>query len=128
MELEALVKRPTIMSGGWCLSNGVLDLLPLLEQLIDCDPVLGANLFHGTLIAGIAEWVAEAASAEGLRTAAFISGYRGSPLGGFDKALWWKEGGFTIAGAAPWVTHDYSFNPERAAGWPSMRFASTRKT
>ncbi len=74
MELEALVKRPSIMAGGWRLSNGVLDLLPLLEQLVDHDPVRGAELFHGTLIAGLAEWVEEAAATEELRTIVLAGG------------------------------------------------------
>ena len=30
--------------------------------------------------------------ASGLNTAGFISGYRGSPLGGFDQALWKAKG------------------------------------
>jgi hydrogenase maturation protein HypF len=74
MELEALVKRPAMMAGGWHLSDGVLDLLPLLEQLIDYDPIRGAELFHGTLVAGLAEWVEEAAATEGLRTVVLAGG------------------------------------------------------
>ncbi len=41
--------------------------------------------------------------ARGLNTAAFISGYRGSPVGGLDQALW---------KAKPWLKkHDIHFNP-----------------
>jgi hydrogenase maturation protein HypF len=74
MEMEALAKRPAIMAGGWRLSNGVLDLLPLLEQLVDYDPIRGAELFHGTLVAGLAEWVEEAAATEDLRTVVLAGG------------------------------------------------------
>ena len=65
---------PAMMAGGWHLSDGVLDLLPLLEQLIDYDPIRGAELFHGTLVAGLAEWVEEAAATEGLRTVVLAGG------------------------------------------------------
>ncbi|HZC13952.1 MAG TPA: hypothetical protein VE270_08025, partial [Thermoleophilaceae bacterium] len=41
--------------------------------------------------------------AAGLNTACFISGYRGSPLGGFDRALWQ---------AKPFLArHNIQFNP-----------------
>ena len=41
--------------------------------------------------------------ARGLNTAAFISGYRGSPVGGFDQALW---------SAGHWLDeHNIHFNP-----------------
>jgi hydrogenase maturation protein HypF len=74
MTLEALVTRPAVMRGGWRLRDGVLDLLPVLERLIACEPVEGANLFHGTLIAALTEWVAEAAAAEGVRIVALSGG------------------------------------------------------
>jgi hydrogenase maturation protein HypF len=74
MALEALVRRPEVMAGGWRLSEGVLDLLPLLERLIGCDPVRGAELFHGTLVAGLADWAGEAAATAGLRTVMLAGG------------------------------------------------------
>ncbi len=74
MRLEGLVTRPEAMAGGWRIVDGVLDFLPVLERLIDCDPETGANLFHGTLIAGLTEWVARAATKSGDRVVALAGG------------------------------------------------------
>lgn len=75
MALEAMVTAPEAMAGGWTISEGVLDLAPLLERLAACaDAAQGANLFHGTLIAALAAWVAEAAAATGVRTVALGGG------------------------------------------------------
>ena len=58
MALEALADAPTVQPDGWTIDdNGVLDLLPLLRILADeTDPRRGANLFHGTLAAALADW------------------------------------------------------------------------
>lgn len=45
----------------------------------------------------------EADAANGLKTAGFISGYRGSPLAGFDKQLW--------SAKTHLKTHDITFTP-----------------
>ncbi|MBZ0129609.1 MAG: carbamoyltransferase HypF [Rhodobacteraceae bacterium] len=74
MALEAMVTVPDIMAEGWTLHDGVLDLSPLLARLVDCDTVKGANLFHGTLAAAIADWTLAAAQASGIRTVAFGGG------------------------------------------------------
>jgi hydrogenase maturation protein HypF len=59
MELEALVTQRHILPGGFALDRGVLDFRPLLAALADgMDPQDGANLFHGTLIAGLTSWIA----------------------------------------------------------------------
>lgn len=74
MILESLVTRPEVMSGGWSIADGVLDLVALLENLINRDPIEGANLFHGTLIEALAEWAACAAEKSGIRTVALGGG------------------------------------------------------
>ncbi len=74
MELEGLVTAPEILPGAWHIADGVLDLLPLLAALIDREPVAGANLFHGTLVAALADWIEQAAAATGLRTVALAGG------------------------------------------------------
>jgi len=57
MALEALVDDPQILTDGWRLAGGVLDFAPLLAELAACrDAKRGANLFHGTLVAGMAQW------------------------------------------------------------------------
>ncbi|BAE50445.1 hypothetical protein [Paramagnetospirillum magneticum] len=66
MALEALVTAPEVLPTGWILQDGVLDLLPLLACLAHCtDPVRGANLFHGTLIAAMAKWIGDVAATAG---------------------------------------------------------------
>lgn len=59
MALERLATAPRVMRGGWRIGpEGVLDLRPLFAALADCtDAECGANLFHGTLAAALAEWV-----------------------------------------------------------------------
>lgn len=61
MLLEGMVTQPEVMQDGWQIIDDQLDLTPLLTQLIDCEPVRGANLFHGTLIQALCEWSIAAA-------------------------------------------------------------------
>ncbi len=64
-ELEALVRSPRALAGGYRIEGGVLDFKPLLSAL--CEPGLppreGAELFHGTLAEGLADWIAGFAKA-----------------------------------------------------------------
>ena len=72
--LERLVSRPKVMQGGWRITGGTLDLLPLLGGIADCSPQEGADLFHGTLIAAVADWVTQAAAENGLTGIALAGG------------------------------------------------------
>jgi hydrogenase maturation protein HypF len=75
MALEALVTSPVIMEAGWTIEGGCLDMLPVLRMLASCaDAGVGANLFHGTLIAALADWVAQAAAETGIGTVALGGG------------------------------------------------------
>ena len=56
-QLESLVTLPKVLPNGWSFENSQFSLLPTFLQLLTVDPVSGANLFHGTLIAGLAEWI-----------------------------------------------------------------------
>ena len=57
MQLESFVTGPEILPNGWIFDEKGLNFLPLMRALLTCDLVSGANLFHGTLIAGLSEWV-----------------------------------------------------------------------
>ncbi len=76
MELEALVRTPRALSGGYRLEGNQLDFRALLEAMLQWrdDPRAGAELFHGTLIDGLAAWIAEAASRAGLMQVALGGG------------------------------------------------------
>lgn len=75
MELEAMVRAPTLLADGWVLTDGRLDLTPLLRRLADgMAPPDGADLFHGTLIAAFSDWAAWAAEQTGARHVALGGG------------------------------------------------------
>jgi len=67
MALEALVRVPRALPGGYAIIDRVLDFSKLMAALLT--PGLrageGAELFHGTLIAGLADWIGQAASEYG---------------------------------------------------------------
>lgn len=75
MALESLATAPRPLPGGWRLDGGVLDFLPLLDALTACEDAReGANLFHGTLVEGLAAWVTAAAAETGVATVALGGG------------------------------------------------------
>jgi hydrogenase maturation protein HypF len=63
MQLEGLVSQPQVLADGWRVEQGgELNLLPLMAALAECsDAQQGANLFHGTLIAALADWAIQMA-------------------------------------------------------------------
>lgn len=69
MELEARVTTPRLLAGGYRIDGQTLDFRPLLAHLMDLrDATEGANLFHGTVAAGLADWVIRASIAERIPT------------------------------------------------------------
>lgn len=75
MKLESMVTAPEILDGGWTLSDkGVLDLMNVMERLVGMNSLDGANLFHGTLIAALADWAVWAKEKTGIETIALSGG------------------------------------------------------
>ncbi len=64
------------MDGGYLIAqSNVLDFSPLLAYLADCcDAAYGAALFHATLAAGLADWVARAAGEQQIKHIALGGG------------------------------------------------------
>jgi hydrogenase maturation protein HypF len=74
MALEAMVREPKVDETGWTITESettsILDMRPLLERLTELPPQPGAELFHGTFIAALADWAQKAAEQTGIRTVA----------------------------------------------------------
>ncbi|NEJ24596.1 carbamoyltransferase HypF [Rhizobium leguminosarum] len=76
MAFEALVGAPRCLAGGYSIANGTLDFRPLILRLAEQE-ICGsdvADLFHGTLIAGLADWAAGGAAGLGTRQIALGGG------------------------------------------------------
>jgi hydrogenase maturation protein HypF len=67
MELEALVQETRCLRSGYRIIDNVLDFRPLLAVLLTLGLSAreGAELFHGTLIAGLAAWIGAFAAQTG---------------------------------------------------------------
>ena len=75
MGLEALATAPTVMEGDWHVdADGMLDVRPLLLELVGMETEAGANLFHGTLSRALTDWVLQARERTGLNTVGFGGG------------------------------------------------------
>lgn len=79
MLLEGLAEReswPAPLSGGWRLSDGVLDFARLLAAMADSrgNPARAAALFHATVVAGLGDWILTAARQESLDVVALGGG------------------------------------------------------
>ncbi|NKQ71739.1 carbamoyltransferase HypF [Rhizobium sp. UPM1132] len=77
MEFEALVRAPRCLAGGYSIGDGTLDFRPLILHLAEQGRPCGADaadVFHGTLIAGLADWAARGAAARGTRQVALGGG------------------------------------------------------
>ena len=74
MVLESLVRTPTVLKDGWRIDDGVLDLTPLLESLLQINAQEGADRFHGTLAAALVDWAMPELSARRLDRIALSGG------------------------------------------------------
>jgi hydrogenase maturation protein HypF len=76
MELEALCRQPRALSDSFSPAKGVLDLSPLLAALLEpgLTAVEGSELFHGTLIEALSDWIDDAAQSFGHRRVALGGG------------------------------------------------------
>jgi len=76
MELEALVRAPAPLPDGYTINETVLDFSPLLAHLLDARPDVadGADLFHGTVAAGLADWISRSGRSLGVDCIALAGG------------------------------------------------------
>lgn len=74
MRLESLVTKPKVFQSGWVIINEKIDFMPLLAQLLTQGPIEGANIFHGTLIAGLSEWIIQNARKQKIKTVLLSGG------------------------------------------------------
>lgn len=69
MYLESLVTYPEVLPNGWSIHQGKFNMMNTLKFLAECDhPITGANIFHGTLIAGLASWIKATSQEQDIET------------------------------------------------------------
>lgn len=76
MLLESLVQEFHLKNDGWTINaQNEISWLPLLAAVADSPtPSLAASVFHGTLVAGLSQWISGTAKNLGLPTIALAGG------------------------------------------------------
>jgi len=76
MLFESLVSELMIKHDGWSINaSNEISWLPLLGAIADANsPALAASMFHGTLVAGLAQWIVATTKKLGLTEIAFAGG------------------------------------------------------
>lgn len=74
MLLEQHCAEPRCMPDAWRIEGHVLGLLPLFARIADLPAAELSACFHGTLAAALADWLAGAARATGIKTIALGGG------------------------------------------------------
>lgn len=75
MKLEARVRDPVVMDGGWNIDAGMLSFEPLFERLAGpIDQTTGAELFHGTFAIACVDWIRRAAKSTGINNVTLSGG------------------------------------------------------
>jgi hydrogenase maturation protein HypF len=102
MELEALVRTPRVLPKGYLILDHVLDFRPLLSGLLTSGLTKreGAELFHGTLIAGLVEWIGQGAAQTGQTQLALGGGCMMNRV--LAEGL---AGSLRSRGLVPWLPH-----------------------
>jgi hydrogenase maturation protein HypF len=75
MLLESLVSKPKVLDSGWQIKNGELGFDPMFKYLVELRrdqtpediPQIGANIFHGTLAAGLSDLAGKVAEDTSVR-------------------------------------------------------------
>jgi hydrogenase maturation protein HypF len=76
MLLESLVRELHVKHDGWSInSKNEISWLPLLSAIADTtSPTHAASMFHGTLVAGLSQWISATAKNLGITEIAFAGG------------------------------------------------------
>ncbi len=74
MMLESMVSKIETTQNGWQIDDNILNFLPLLDIISHLSAQSGANLFHGTMISGLADWVEQACQTHNIQTVALSGG------------------------------------------------------
>ncbi len=74
MLLESLVTEIEVINHSWSFDEQHFDLSPVFNYLLTASKIRGANMFHGSLITGLSEWLLLWSKKTGIKTVLLSGG------------------------------------------------------